>query len=130
MASDAIATVLMASSKPPTNSAISLFTDPLPSINSAVYAAQSRLTSKPQQQSTATKTGRRRRRAPRDGLEQLGERIRTLRIERGLSQAQLGSPYFTRAHVSAIELGKILPALTTLVHLSRKLGVHARDLLP
>jgi len=51
-------------------------------------------------------------------------------MERGLSQAQLGAPYFTRAHVSAIELGKILPALTALVHFSRKLGVHARDLLP
>jgi ribosome-binding protein aMBF1 (putative translation factor) len=98
---------------------------------SAVYAPQPRLASRSRQQASgATKIGRRRTRAPRDGLEQLGERIRTLRIERGLSQAQLGLPYFTRAHVSAIELGKILPALTTLVHFARKLGVHARDLLP
>jgi transcriptional regulator with XRE-family HTH domain len=44
--------------------------------------------------------------------------------------AQLGSPYFTRAHVSAIELGKILPALTTLVHFARKFGIELREILP
>ena len=73
---------------------------------------------------------RRRMSPPRDGLGQLGERIRELRLARGLSQAQLGDPYFTRAHVSAVELGKILPALTTLVHFARKLDVATRDLLP
>ncbi len=33
-----------------------------------------------------------------------------------MSQAQFGAPYFTRAHVSAIELGEILPAIPTLAH--------------
>jgi ribosome-binding protein aMBF1 (putative translation factor) len=123
--------VLMARSRPPTSSAISLptrfslplgrpYTLPNPGL-ARRFTPQAR---------DATKIGRRRMRAPRNGLEQLGERIRTLRTERGLSQAQLGAPYFTRAHVSAIELGKILPALTTLVHFARKLGVHTRDLLP
>jgi len=39
-----------------------------------------------------------------------------------MSQAQLGSPYFTRAHVSAVELGKIRPAMRSLEHMARKLG--------
>jgi tetratricopeptide (TPR) repeat protein len=40
----------------------------------------------------------------------------------GMSQAQLGAPYFTRAHVSAIELGKIRPAMRSLEHIARKLN--------
>ena len=39
-----------------------------------------------------------------------------------MSQAQLGAPYFTRAHVSAIELGKIRPAMRSLEHIAKKLG--------
>jgi tetratricopeptide (TPR) repeat protein len=39
-----------------------------------------------------------------------------------LSQAQLGAPYYTRAHVSAIELGKIRPAMKSLEHMAAKLG--------
>jgi tetratricopeptide (TPR) repeat protein len=38
-----------------------------------------------------------------------------------MSQAELGGPYFTRAHVSAIELGKIRPAMRSLEHMARKL---------
>jgi transcriptional regulator with XRE-family HTH domain len=77
------------------------------------------------------KTKRHRRiSAPRDGLSIVGEQIRALRLQRGLSQAQLGAPYFTRAHVSAVELGKILPALTTLAHFARRLDVPIRELLP
>ena len=38
-----------------------------------------------------------------------------------MSQAQLGAPYFTRAHVSAIELGKTRPAMRSLEHMARKL---------
>lgn len=40
----------------------------------------------------------------------------------GLSQGQLGAPYYTRAHVSAIELGKIRPAMRSLEHMAAKLG--------
>jgi transcriptional regulator with XRE-family HTH domain len=60
----------------------------------------------------------------------VGERIRAFRVARGLSQAELGSPYFTRAHVSAVELGKILPALTALAHFANRLEVSVRELLP
>jgi len=47
--------------------------------------------------------------------------VRQARIEAGLSQAQLGAPYYTRAHVSAIELGKIRPAMKSLEHIAGKL---------
>lgn len=55
-------------------------------------------------------------------LRQLGQRLREARVAAGLSQAQLGSPYYTRAHVSAIELGKIRPAMKSLEHMAAKLG--------
>ena len=65
---------------------------------------------------------RRRRPAPLSpSLKKLGERLREARIASGLSQAQLGAPYFTRAHVSAIELGKIRPAMRSLEHMAKKL---------
>ncbi len=72
----------------------------------------------------ATRTGLRRRTpAPvSDSLARLGERIRRARGEAGLSQAQLGQPHFTRAYVSALELGKIRPAMKSLEFLSAKLG--------
>jgi tetratricopeptide (TPR) repeat protein len=46
-----------------------------------------------------------------------------------MSQAQLGAPYFTRAHVSAIELGKIRPAMRSLEHMARKLDKPASHFL-
>lgn len=65
---------------------------------------------------------RRRRPAPlSSALKKLGERLREARTAAGMSQAQLGAPYFTRAHVSAIELGKIRPAMRSLEHMARKL---------
>jgi len=68
--------------------------------------------------------GTRRRRAVPDSpaLSQLGRRLRDARVAAGLSQAQLGAPYYTRAHVSAIELGKIRPAMKSLEHMAAKLG--------
>src|SRR3989442_14808249 len=54
-------------------------------------------------------------------LKKLGDRLREARLAAGISQAQLGAPYFTRAHVSAIELGKIRPAMRSLEHIARKL---------
>jgi transcriptional regulator with XRE-family HTH domain len=74
---------------------------------------------------------RHRSRVPRRDLAAaFGHRIRSLRSAKGISQAELGAPYFTRAHVSAIELGKILPAIPTLVHFARKLAVPVRELVP
>ena len=54
-------------------------------------------------------------------MKRLGERVREARIAAGISQAELGAPYFTRAHVSAVELGKIRPAMRSLEHMARKL---------
>ena len=66
---------------------------------------------------------RQRRAAPESpALRQLGQRLREARVAAGLSQAQLGAPYYTRAHVSAIELGKIRPAMKSLEHMAAKLG--------
>src|SRR5256885_3128309 len=55
-------------------------------------------------------------------LQQIGERIRSARTDAGLSQAQLGAPHFTRAYVSAIELGKVRPAMKSLEFMADKLG--------
>ncbi len=66
-----------------------------------------------------------RRRTPApvsESLAKLGARIRQARAEAGLSQAQLGRPHFTRAYVSALELGKIRPAMKSLEFLATKLG--------
>ena len=69
-----------------------------------------------------TRTRQRRAAPDSPALRQLGQRLREARIAAGLSQAQLGSPYYTRAHVSAIELGKIRPAMKSLEHMAAKLG--------
>ena len=66
---------------------------------------------------------RTRRPAPvSEALQQIGERIRQARSEAGLSQAQLGAPHFTRAYVSAIELGKVRPAMKSLEFMAERLG--------
>jgi len=66
---------------------------------------------------------RKRRVAPESpALSRLGQRLREARVAAGLSQAQLGAPYYTRAHVSAIELGKIRPAMKSLEHMAAKLA--------
>ncbi|MHB8631680.1 MAG: helix-turn-helix domain-containing protein [Candidatus Limnocylindria bacterium] len=57
-----------------------------------------------------------------EALQQIGDRIRKARTEVGLSQAQLGAPHFTRAYVSAIELGKVRPAMKSLEFMAEKLG--------
>ena len=57
-----------------------------------------------------------------ESLQQIGERIRKARADAGLSQAQLGAPHFTRAYVSAIELGKVRPAMKSLEFMAEKLG--------
>ncbi len=73
---------------------------------------------------------RRRNPAPESAsLRHLGERIRAARAERGLSQTALGSPHFTRAYVSAVELGKIRPSMRSLEFLVERLGVSAAALL-
>jgi tetratricopeptide (TPR) repeat protein len=69
-----------------------------------------------------TRTRQRRAVPESPALRQLGQRLREARVAAGLSQGQLGAPYYTRAHVSAIELGKIRPAMKSLEHMASKLG--------
>ncbi|MDI3317737.1 MAG: helix-turn-helix transcriptional regulator [Bacillota bacterium] len=52
----------------------------------------------------------------------LGRQLRALRIERGLSQAQVAGN-LTRAAVSAVELGHIWPSVDTLDTMTRGLGL-------
>ena len=68
--------------------------------------------------------------SPNDLHERVGALIRAARIKKGLSQAQLGAPYFTRAMVSAVELGKVSPAIKSLAHFASKLEVRLKDLVP
>jgi transcriptional regulator with XRE-family HTH domain len=68
--------------------------------------------------------------SPAAEVPPFGSHIRALRLGRGLSQAELGGPYFTRAHVSAIELGKILPSIRALAHFGTRLHLALRELVP
>ncbi len=66
---------------------------------------------------------RRRNPAPvSTSLARIGERIRAARAEAGMSQSQLGKPHFTRAYISAVELGKIQPSMKSLEFLCTRLG--------
>lgn len=53
---------------------------------------------------------------------ELGARIRRLRQERGLTQAQLAGERFSESYVSLIESGKRSPTAEALVHLAETLG--------
>lgn len=66
----------------------------------------------------------------REGLHAalLGSRIRELRVERGLTQAELGSP-MTRSFVSAVEHGRAVPSLRALLLMAARLGVPASQLV-
>jgi ribosome-binding protein aMBF1 (putative translation factor) len=56
-------------------------------------------------------------------VESVGERIRRLRTERGLSQRELSGPGVTYAFVSRVERGGRLPSEKSLRILAEQLGV-------
>jgi len=58
-----------------------------------------------------------------------GVLLRMLRQERSMSQAQVGRPHYTRAFISALELGKANPSAEALDHIARALGVSLEVLL-
>jgi transcriptional regulator with XRE-family HTH domain len=60
---------------------------------------------------------------------QLGQRIRQLRLERGLTQDQLAEDTFSKSYISAIELGKIKPSLTSLNIIANRLKVPVAELV-
>ncbi|HEX6699693.1 MAG TPA: helix-turn-helix domain-containing protein [Gaiellaceae bacterium] len=55
--------------------------------------------------------------------ETIGQRIRRLRLERGLSQRELAEPGISYAYLSRIEAGQRAPSLKALRIVARKLGV-------
>jgi transcriptional regulator with XRE-family HTH domain len=57
--------------------------------------------------------------------ESLGERLKRLRKERGLSQRELSAPGVSYAYISRIEAGARQPSVKALRKLARKLGVSA-----
>jgi transcriptional regulator with XRE-family HTH domain len=52
----------------------------------------------------------------------VGGEIRRMRLERAMTQEELGRP-LTRAFVSAVEAGRTIPSLPALQHLVDRLGV-------
>lgn len=69
--------------------------------------------------------------APRRQLDRaIGARIRQFRQARGLTGAKLGAPYYTKGHISRIELGKIGASLHAMAHFAKRMGVPLRELIP
>src|SRR5437764_11705589 len=60
--------------------------------------------------------------------ETIGQRLRRLRLERGLSQRELAGPGVSYAYISRIEGGQRQPSLRAIRRLARKLGVTAQFL--
>src|SRR5262245_39039653 len=57
--------------------------------------------------------------------ETIGQRLRRLRLERGLSQRELASPGVSYAYISRIEAGTRQPSVKALRKLAGKLGISA-----
>src|SRR5438105_5625875 len=62
------------------------------------------------------------------GVETVGQRLRRLRRERGLSQRELASPGVSYAYISRIEAGARRPSVKALRRLAPKLGVSVKYL--
>lgn len=61
-------------------------------------------------------------------METVGERLRRLRLERGLSQRAIAAPGVSYAYISRIEAGTRQPSMKALRKLAAKLGVTAEYL--
>jgi len=59
----------------------------------------------------------------------VGARIRSLRTARGLTQAQVAEPQYTKAYISMLESGRTRASMKALEHISAVLGVQPSDLL-
>jgi len=64
-----------------------------------------------------------------DGSHRLGGRIRALRREAGLSQADLAGPDLSPSYVSLLEMGKRTPSPNVLRKLAHRLGCTPEDFL-
>jgi tetratricopeptide (TPR) repeat protein len=59
----------------------------------------------------------------------LGEFIKQAREQRGLSQEELGEPYFSRAYISALERGAVQPSQLALGFIAERFGVSGDTLV-
>lgn len=59
----------------------------------------------------------------------IGQRIRKLRIEAGMTQQEVAEPRYTAAYISTIESGRRMPSRTALAHLAERLDVDPDELL-
>ena len=59
----------------------------------------------------------------------VGARIRSLRTAKGLTQAQLADPHYTKAYISMLESGRTRASMKALEHIAGALGVKPSDLL-
>lgn len=65
-----------------------------------------------------------------DTRRKIGKFIRSLREERGMTQASVAEPAFTAAFISMVESGRALPSMKSLLHIARRLRVPIRQTLP
>ncbi|HEX7464833.1 MAG TPA: helix-turn-helix transcriptional regulator, partial [Actinomycetota bacterium] len=59
----------------------------------------------------------------------IGNRLRRLRLAKGMTQRELASPNYTHAYVSTIEAGRRRPSREAVEYFASKLGVGADELL-
>src|SRR5258706_2105021 len=59
----------------------------------------------------------------------VGARIRSLRTAKGLTQAQVAEPNYTKAYISMLESGRTRASMKALEHIAGVLGVRPADLL-
>ncbi len=62
-------------------------------------------------------------------VSDVGARIRSLRTAKGLTQAQLAEPLYTKAYISMLESGRTRASMKALEHIAGVLGVKPSDLL-
>lgn len=59
----------------------------------------------------------------------VGERLKKLRVQKGLTQKELAAPHYSHAYVSTIEAGRRVPSRAALEHFGAKLGVGVDELV-
>jgi len=79
----------------------------------------------------ARRSGKRRSAAvDQDTRRKIGQHLRSMREERGMTQASVADPAFTAAFISMVESGRALPSMKSLLHIARRLRVSIRQTLP
>lgn len=70
----------------------------------------------------------RRRRMSQEELARVGRRLRELRLEAGLTQAELAGRRFSHAYVSVLEAGRREPSRAAVDYFAQRLGVAVEEL--